>query len=227
MFGALKGIISKKSVLYYPGCITERFYPEIREKYEKLLEKAGIEFVEIELMKCCGSPALNAGYKKDFEKLKERNLEVLKNRNVGKIITNCPACYRVFKEEYNFPVEHISQVLLESSSELKASIKGKVAYFDSCNLSKHGVTEEPRELLKELGMEVAEFGRNREKSMCCGAGGELKANFPKLADDIASRRLKESPAKTIITCCLMCRNHLRENAKEKGIEVLELSEVIE
>jgi len=231
MFKAFKDIgkkLEKKKILYYPGCMTQHALPEIRKKYKELLRKIGVDFVEIDLLKCCGSPALDAGYKKDFEKLKQRNLEILKNQNIGKIITNCPFCYRIFSEEYGLDVEHISETLERHSPRLEAKTSFKATYFDPCNLSRQRITEQPRNLLKDLGIELTEFEKNRKNSMCCGAGAGVKANFPKLADEIAKKRLEKCPTTTIITCCPACYAHLKENAKQtkRQIRVMELSEVI-
>jgi len=90
------------NTLYYPGCLTKFVAKELKEKYEKILRKIGIDFIELsELEKCCGSPALKAGYLEDFKKLAEENLKIFKDHSVKKIITNCPACAMTFKIEYS------------------------------------------------------------------------------------------------------------------------------
>ncbi len=77
------------NTLYYPGCLTKFVAVELKEKYEKILRKLGIDFITLyEFELCCGSPALKAGYEVDFRKLAEKNLKIFKDHAVKKIITN-------------------------------------------------------------------------------------------------------------------------------------------
>ena len=98
------GIFEKlfgQNTLYYPGCLTKFVAKDLKEKYEKILRKFGIDFIELsELEKCCGSPALKAGYPEDFKKLAQENLKIFKEHVVKKIVTNCPACFMILKKYY-------------------------------------------------------------------------------------------------------------------------------
>ena len=99
------------NTLYYPGCLTKFVLPEIEENYKSILEKFGVDYITISEINCCGSPALSNGYKDDFNVLKEKNTQILKDYGVGTIIFNCPACYSVFKKEYQgFKCIHITEV---------------------------------------------------------------------------------------------------------------------
>jgi len=229
------------NTLYYPGCLTKFVAKEFKEKYEKILRKIGIDFIELsELEKCCGSPALKAGYLEDFKKLAEENLKIFKDHSVKKIITNCPACAMTFKIEYskalgkewNIEVLHISQVLEKAIKEgkiKKKEIKEKITFHDPCHLGRGmGIFEEPREIIKSQGYEISEMELSRNESFCCGGGGGVKSNEPELANKIAKDRIeqaKKTGAKILCTNCPLCYLHLKENAKE--IEVKELIELFE
>ncbi|MGB9743449.1 MAG: (Fe-S)-binding protein [Minisyncoccales bacterium] len=227
------------NVLYYPGCLTKFVAKDLKEKYEKILRKLGIDFIELsELEVCCGSPALKAGYIDDFKNLAEKNLKIFKEHSVKKIITNCPACFMIFKKYYkevlgdkwNIDVEHISQTI---NSKLKAQSsnlkKEKVTFHDPCHLGRQmGVYDEPREVIKKLDYEIVEMELNRLESFCCGGGGGVKSNEPELANKIAKDRIKQAEktgAKLLCTVCPLCYLHLKENAQ--NIEVKELSELFE
>jgi Fe-S oxidoreductase len=229
------------NILYYPGCLTKFVAKDLKEKYEKILRKIGIDFIELsELEKCCGSPALKAGYLEDFKKAAEENLKIFKEHSIKKIITNCPACAMTFKIEYpkvlgekwDIEVLHISQVLDQAIKEGKIKQKedkGKITFHDPCHLGRGlEIFEEPREVIESQGYEILEMELSKNESFCCGAGGGVKSNEPELANKIGEERIeqaKKTGAKILCTNCPLCYLHLKENAKE--IEVKELIELFE
>ncbi len=214
------------NTLLYQGCVIKHKAKHLKENYEKLLKELGVSFITIDELPCCGMPMLYGGYKEDFLEHQERLLELLEQKNVKKIITPCPACARIFKDEYNLKAEHISQTLHDNLRKIHQKSNGeKISYHDPCELGrKMGVVEEPRAVLKKAGYDIDEFDENKEDAMCCGAGGLLKANSPRAASRIAELRLKQAKSKKIVTSCPMCYLHLKENAGDK--EVLEMSEVL-
>jgi len=232
--------IKTGNVLYYPGCLTKFVAKELRENYRKILRSIGIDFIELkDLEVCCGSPALNAGYKEDAKNLSEKNLKVFKEHSIRKIITSCPACFKVFSHDYpkllekwDIEVEHtiqtIAKAVKEGKLKTKEKFKGMVTYHDPCHLGRYGgIYEEPREILKFLGFEVVEMEFTKENSFCCGGGGGVIGNYPELSEEIAKERIKqakETKSKTLITACPLCYVHLKNVAKD--IEVKEISEFI-
>ncbi|MFH1501239.1 MAG: (Fe-S)-binding protein [archaeon] len=231
----IKGLFSRGNTLFYPGCLTKFVLKAETQNYRKILEKIGVDYIMMEDELCCGSPALNAGYEADTRKLARKNLEKFKEKNIKKIITGCPACYKMFKKEYkemlpdwDIEVEHVTTVLLEALQKKSKLIKnkkmGKVTYHDPCHLGRHmKMYDEPREILKLIGYEVVEMANNREHALCCGGGGGLKSNNPELANDIARERIKQAKkvnAGKLITTCPLCFAHMQENS---GIEIEEFS----
>lgn len=223
----LKGSISgiKGTTLYYPGCLTRYSLKPVLAKYKALLSDLGVDYKIIDEFPCCGAPLLNAGYAKDFSEIKDKNLALLKKHKITKIITNCPHCYDIFKNQYFLPVEHISQTLEAHKHKLAHHGHEEVAYHDPCLLArKNNVVKEPRLLLKQIGFKIIEPSRSREKTFCCGAGGGLKQNSPILANQLAKERLQQLGSKKIIVSCPYCYLHLGENTDKK--KVLELSQVL-
>ena len=217
------------NTLYYPGCVTHYALPDVERRYEQLLRQAGVDFIMLpgETL-CCGSPVKRAGYLKDFEDLKAKNLAIFERFSVRRIITNCPGCYHTLKEDYGLDVYHMTEVLLPRRRRLQARApedEADITYHDPCHLGRWcGIYDAPRELLAEAGWQVAELPDNRENRLCCGAGGGVKANFPELANAIARHRLALVNTRRLCTPCPLCYAHFKENAED--IEVLELSEAL-
>ncbi len=230
----IKSLFEDRNTLYYPGCITKFVYKDLLKNYRQLLRKAGVDFIELkDLEKCCGSPVINAGYKKDYQDLITHNKKVISEAGVNKIITNCPACYKVLKENYpDLEVEHAVVTLFNALSKKKLIINKKfsdvVTYHDPCHLGRHsGVYDEPRILIESLGFTINEMPANRENSLCCGAGAGMQNNNKEISHKVTNMRVgmaKSIKAKMLITTCPMCYHQLKKHAK--GLKVVELSEVL-
>ncbi len=241
------GILSKLSekflggnILYYPGCLTKFVSSDLEKNYQEILRKIGIDFIQLKnLEMCCGSPAHNAGYKKDFKDLIEMNLAVFKEHGISRIITNCPACYKVFSTDYrensdrwDIKAEHATVTIWNAIKNSKIKLKrnsGKtITYHDPCHLGRHSnIYEEPRNILKALGFEIKEMENNRAIAFCCGGGGGLKSNQPEISNKIAKMRLEQAEeldVNKVVTSCPLCYLHLKENSE--FLEVIELSEVL-
>jgi Fe-S oxidoreductase len=206
--------------LYFPGCVTKYKLPKIQENYLAILKELGIEVVTLDSVFCCGLPALNKGYVEDFERLRYENMQLFKKNNISRIITNCPACTYMFKEYYEMPVQHVTEVIPEQ--EVKED-RGEVSYHDPCHLArKCNITEAPRKIIQSIGFKLKENANSRKETMCCGTG-HIDTDKP-CARAIAEMRMKDFSTQKIITTCPLCYKQLKASAEEK--EVFELSEVI-
>jgi Fe-S oxidoreductase len=210
-----------KKTLYYPGCMLKGVLTTEQENYKKIFNKLGIDFIMLPSEEiCCGSPIYNAGYKKDARKLAQQMFDLLKAKKITKILTPCPGCYNMFKNEYpkllrewDIEVEHATQAILKKLKEKKLAsyIEEVVTYHDPCHLGRYsGIYDEPREIITILGGRLKEMTHNRENSLCCGAGGGLRANFPEIAKNIAKKRTEEAPkdAEKILSPCGLCHANL-------------------
>jgi len=244
-----KKIFKDSNILYYPGCLTKFALEDIQEKYKKILEKEGIDFIMLKDEElCCGSPVKNAGEPEAFKELAEKNLQIFKSHGVGTIITNCPACAVVLKKDYaeilgekwDIEVKHMTEIIkpIDASLQLREGNGGKgksekknktATYHDPCHLGRAmGIYDQPREIICSQGFELKEMELCRNKSYCCGGGGGVKSNFPELANSIAKDRInqaKKTGADILITPCPMCYANLKENKGD--MEVKELSEILE
>jgi len=210
--------------LYFPGCFTEANLSNIKQNYEKILKKIGIDFKH-HVMKCCGAPFNALGYKEESENLVDDNNASLKKKVYPRLLVNDPTCYKTFKEKYSVDVEHLSTFILKKM-DLKKTFKEDITYHDPCDLGRHSkIFNEPRKILENLGFNVVEFPENKENAQCCGACGFFSYNYPKIGDKIANQLLKQLKTKKLITTSPHCYYHLRKNAPT-GVQVLELSEVL-
>ncbi|HEX2966025.1 MAG TPA: (Fe-S)-binding protein [Syntrophorhabdaceae bacterium] len=156
---------------YDPRCMV------IPVSVSQILRMGGYEFGVLgEEEACCGNEIRRIGETGLFEVLQEENMEAFKEYGLKEIIALSPHCMNTFKKEYGdhkMKIVHYTQVVSEMIT--KGMLKPKhpypkrVIYHDPCFLGKqNGVFDEPRNILKSIeGLELLEFSRNRETSLCC------------------------------------------------------------
>lgn len=233
--------LGKPDTLYYPGCITYFKFKENFELYKKIFSKLGINFKVIDEKICCGLPVSEAGYELRARQLARKNFELFRREGINKIITNCPACCKMFIQDYaemlpdwDIEVDNLWELVLYKLVNKPKLIKEKayevVSYHDSCYLGRYcGIYNAPRKILELIGYEVKEMPDSRENSFCCGSCGGLARTNPELADKIARQRLlqaKRTKVKKMIVASLADYQLLKKNSEEMDVEILELSEVL-
>ena len=121
-------IFKKAETLYYPGCVTYFKFKENFELYKKIFSKLGMNVIESKGINCCGLPVLEAGYELEARKLARQNFELFQKNNIKKIITNCPACCKMFSQDYaemlpdwDIEVKNVWKIILD-----KLEIRGRL-----------------------------------------------------------------------------------------------------
>ncbi|MGC7873896.1 heterodisulfide reductase-related iron-sulfur binding cluster [Desulfosporosinus sp. SYSU MS00001] len=233
--------------LYWPGCsgAFDARNQKVSAALVKLLQTAGVHFAILgNDEKCCGDSARKLGNEYLFYSLASENIEVMKGYGIKKIITQCPHCFNILKNEYpqlggNYEVIHHSVFLLElvKAGKLKfKNIAGKsVTYHDSCYLGRYNqIYNQPRELLKMVGLEIKEMAHTGEKSFCCGAGGGRMWLEEHEGERINVMRTDEAIAvKTdyVGTACPFCLTMIVDGIamREVGedLKALDISEILE
>ncbi len=175
----------------------------------------------------------------EAEKFILHNVEQMKKRGIKHVIFSCSGCYRTttldwpkfYRERHGilpFSTQHLTQFLAlklkKGELKWKGSYPETVTYHDPCHLGRHvGVFEAPREILKSIpGIKFVEMDRNRQNSVCCGAGGGFKAGFGENAINVAERRLNqalETGATTIVSSCVFCKLNFLDAVKKRGVDI--------
>ncbi|MCS7143900.1 MAG: (Fe-S)-binding protein [Archaeoglobaceae archaeon] len=233
--------VGKSKTLYFAGCTASFKAQNIAKSTTKVLKNLGVEFTVLGAYEfCCGSPFLRTGQRDVAKMLFTKNIKVWQKEGIEEIITSCPGCYKSIKEEYpklakeakielNFEVKHVSSVFAERMRK-EGNLEFVATYHDPCHLGRHmGVYEEPREVIRKTGIKLVEMERNREFSLCCGAGGGVRAQFKEIAISIAEERIREAletGTNVIVTSCPFCEYNLSRVGGSR-VRVFDLSEIVE
>lgn len=221
---------------------------KITRAFVKLLNKANVDFAVLGTEESCtGDVAKRAGNEFLFQMQAMTNIEVLNAYEVKKIVTACPHSYNTLKNEYPqlggvYEVKHHTQFLEEliQTGKLKieanSSLNGKrITFHDPCYLGRaNDVYEAPRSLLKILGVDLVEMKRNRNRALCCGAGGAQMFKEPEKGDKDINVLRTEDALKTkpnvIATACPYCNTMMTDGVKAKeretDIKVFDVAELL-
>lgn len=237
-------------VLFWVGCAGsfDQRAQKITKAFATILDKAGIRFAILgKEESCTGDPARRAGNEFIFQMMAQNNIQVLNGYGVKKIVTACPHCFNIFKNEYpelggNYEVLHHTSFLQQLIDEGKikmtegGTFKGRrITYHDSCYLGRaNNIYEAPRKVLEALDAELVEMKRCRSKGLCCGAGGAqmfkeeekgiTRVNFER------GREAVDTGATVIAANCPFCMTMLTDGVKEQGkedsVQVLDIAEIV-
>ncbi|HHJ51539.1 MAG TPA: (Fe-S)-binding protein [Phaeodactylibacter sp.] len=239
----------KPEYLFWVGCAGsyDARAQKVVRAFCTLLQEAGLSFAILgEEESCTGDPARRAGNEFVFQMTALQNIEVLNGYGVTKIVTACPHCFNILKNEYpelggQYELIHHTQLLQKLLDEGRLKVEGgafkgkRLTYHDSCYLGRaNGVYEAPRKVLAELETELIEMQRNRERGFCCGAGGgqmfkEEEAGEKRINTERADEALGTGAEVIAVNCpfCLtMLEDGLKARDKQDEVMVYDLSELI-
>ncbi len=206
-------------------------------KITRLLEVLGYEFTFLEREPCCGEILYNMGYLEDFKNYIQGVHEILKKKRIERIISLSPFCAYAFKKLYpkfidDWDIEVLTLVEAINLKFDRGELSLRVTYHDPCYYARHlGITEEPREILKKIeGLELIEPEHHGKKTLCVGDGG-LELYYPKVAYEVAKRRVREllsTGAPIIVTQCPACMAMIKWVLKREGwrAEVKDIGEIV-
>jgi heterodisulfide reductase subunit D len=237
-------------ILFWVGCAGsfDQRAQRITVAFASILDKVGIRYAILGKEETCtGDPVRRAGNEFLFQMMAYQNIQLLNNYGIKKIVTTCPHCFNVFRNEYpalggQYEVIHhtvlLQQLIDEGKIRLKEGgpFKGKrITYHDSCYLGRaNHIYEAPRKVLEALDAELVEMRRCRSKGLCCGAGGAqmfkeeekgtTRVNFERSEEALATG------AGIIAAACPFCNTMLTDGVKheekEETVKVMDVAELI-
>ncbi|UAY53404.1 (Fe-S)-binding protein [Ferruginibacter albus] len=236
-------------ILFWVGCAGsfDQRVQKITKAFSLILHKAGIKYAILGKEEMCtGDPARRAGNEFIFQMMAYQNIQTLNNYNIKKIVTACPHCFNILKNEYAelggvYEVIHHSVFLDQLINEGKIVIKEdnnlkntSTTYHDSCYLGRaNNIYEAPRKVLEALKTELVEMKRCKSNGLCCGAGGaQMFKEEEKGSTRINMERSKEAistNAKVIATACPFCNTMMTDGVKandKEDIKVMDIAELV-
>ncbi|MCM3654595.1 (Fe-S)-binding protein [Metabacillus litoralis] len=220
---------------------------KIAQSFAKVLNEAGVKFAILgNKEKNSGDTPRRIGNEFLFQELANANIETFQKHDVKKIVTIDPHAYNTFKNEYpefgleGVEVYHHTELIFELIQEGKITpkygVNETIVYHDSCYLGRYNdVYDPPREILKAIpGVQVVEMERNREKGMCCGAGGGMMWMEEDTGQRVNVVRTQQALAvspSVIGSGCPYCLTMLSDGTKaaevEDNIQTLDIVEIVE
>ncbi len=235
--------------LFWVGCAGsfDEKAQKITKALAKILQSAGVSFAVLGTEETCtGDPAKRAGNEFLFQMQAMQNITTLNHYGVKKIVTACPHCFNILKNEYptlggNYEVIHHSELIQELLNQGKIKLQGgtfkgkKIVYHDPCYLGRaNNIYEAPRNIIEKLEGELIEMKRNRAKGFCCGAGGaqifkEAEKGNKEVNNERAEEALSHQPEIIAVACpfCnLMLSDGVKHFQKENTSNVKDIAQLI-
>jgi Fe-S oxidoreductase len=246
----LAGRGESPEILFWVGCSGsfDQRAQKITRAFTSILNQTGIRYAILGREEMCtGDPARRSGNEFVFQMMAYQNIQTLNLYQVRKIVTTCPHCFNILKNEYpelggKYEVIHHTQFLQELLDDGKIRLKEqgsfqgkKIVYHDSCYLGRaNNVYEAPRKLIEALDADLVEMKRCRSKGLCCGAGGaqmfkeeekgNTRVNFERTHEAV------ETGAGIIASACPFCNTMLTDGVKheekENLLKVFDIAEMI-
>jgi heterodisulfide reductase subunit D len=227
----------KPEYLFWVGCAGafDDRYKKVVRAFAKILTHLKVSYAVLGKEETCtGDPARRAGNEMLYQMQALQVIEIFKMYEVKKILTICPHCFNIFKNEYpdlggNYEVINYLQFLEKQIKEGNLKLENKplknlrITYHDPCYLGRaNDIYEEPRQILKNLTGGFVEMERNKSFALCCGAGGAQMFKEAEKGDkEIFIERTEDAlktEAKVIATACPFCMIMLTDGLKYKNKE---------
>ncbi len=222
---------------------------DITRMTAKLFNLAGLDFgIAYEGERNSGNDIRRIGEEGLFELLKDKNLQTLNKAKFQTIVTTDPHAYNALKNEYSLngngntlKVKHYTEVLddMIKRGQLKLTKKSSlhVTYHDPCYLGRYnGIYNEPRNILRAIGVNLIEMKRNGDRSFCCGAGGGRiwMEEDASIKERPSENRIREAVAEThaeifVVACpkdMVMFQDAVKTTGNEAKIVVRDISELV-
>jgi len=227
-------------IAFFSGCVQDFVYPEQAEAAMKLMEGQRVEVDYPMGQSCCGLPVNMMGERQAAIDVARQNVVAVDPGEYDYIVTMCASCGSYLKKEYprmlqeegpfKVKAQQFADKVIDLSSFLADVLKIKPESFNQngpkttfhfpCHLCRGlGVTEAPRKVMKNAGLDYVELP---EEDVCCGFGGTYSAKFPEVSAEILKNKLnniESTGAEQILTDCPGCIVQIRGGMEKRGSKV--------
>ena len=239
--------IQEVDVLFWVGCAGsfDSRYQRVSVAFSKLMLQAGVSFAILGTEeKCTGDSARRIGNEYLAQILIKENVSTLGKYRFKKVVTMCPHCFNMLKNEYpqfggKYEVVHHSDYLLElmQAGKIKVpnEVKKTITFHDSCYLGRYNdIYDSPRQTLESIsGVKLVEMNRSRSRGFCCGAGGGRMWMEESEGKRVNHERTEEALAlkpDVIGTACPFCMTMMTDGVKDKeaaeNVDVKDIAEIL-
>jgi len=234
--------------LYWVGCVSsyDKRKQEIARSIVKILNKSNVSWGILgNKENCTGDPARRLGEENLYQSLAKKNITTLKTIKFEKIVANCPHCFHTIKNEYPqignlqegrtpeiIHHSHLINHLIDSKKISTSLDESSYTFHDPCYLGRYNNEyEAPRKALRNVkSLKIIEMQDNKEKGMCCGAGGGhywMDIKKGKRINTIRSKQALDTKAEKIATACPFCMQMMEDGLKNNDNEVVQVKDIAE
>ena len=222
-------------VAFMAGCIANVAFADLNRKTIRVLNQNGVLVYVPAKQGCCGALHDHAGKLEDSRALARNNIDALRAFVVDAIISNAAGCGAMLKEydhllaedtryadaarAFTAKVRDVNEFLAELGlTPPRKPVGARVTYQDPCHLAHgQGVRNAPRELLKQIGVELVEMPR---ADFCCGSAGTYNVTQNALSMKILTAKMDDvatTNADVIVTANVGCMLQLRAGVQQRGM----------
>lgn len=179
---------------------------------------------------CCGDLYNNHGKPEKATEVYNKLIEKIASYTPKKVILWCPTCSCRFAinelgtNDIPFEIITFGQFIAENIDKLKFENKlcKNVTLHEACKTSYMGIDlKSVRKILTEIpNIELIEMRHHGKDTICCGS--EAREHFPKFADKIKEKRLKEAEEVNpdiLIDVCQFCHDTFATDELEYDFKI--------
>jgi Fe-S oxidoreductase len=243
---ASPGAMREYEWLYYVGSAAS-FDPrgqKIAAAFAAVLRHAGVRFAVLGAAETStGECVRRLGNEMLFQALAEPLVATLNGVGATRIVTTDPHAFNSLRNEYpafggRFEVVHHTQLIARLIDEGRLAPRptaAGVVFHDPCYLGRHnGEYEAPRAIVRRVSRDAPlAAGLERERAMCCGAGGGRMWLEETIGTRINVARVEQLLAARpgiIATACPYCAvmvgDGLKALGREDEVRVLDVAELV-
>lgn len=227
-----------KTVAFFPGCIGSVMFEKVNRQAVELLTTCGADVIVAPTQTCCGAIHHHSGVWEPAKELARRNIDAILPAGSpipDYITSNIAGCGAMLHEydhllrddpkyaerakEFSLRAKDISEVLHALGlPQMNHRVDKSVTYHEACHLvHAQKVSAGPRKLLAAVpGLKLIPLP---ESDMCCGAAGTYNLTQPKMATELARRKLANialTHAPICVTGNVGCAMHIQSQAIAQG-----------